>query len=355
MDEKTTNSPAPRDVPPRARGLAGGPPAPRVLDPGALSSLVERLRAAARLRHFSPHTERAYEAWSRRFILFHRKRDPAELGVAEVRQFLHHLADAGGVSSSTTNQALNALQFLYRQVLGRGDLTRSRPELRPKTSVRVPLVLSRGEVDAILERLRGVPRLMVALLYGSGLRVSECCRLRVRDVDFSRSQLVVRDGKGDKDRTTLLPARLQPLLREHLQQVALQHRHDLESGSGLVAMPAGLARAGWRATREWGWQWLFPGSKARLERQTGDLRRGHFHPSLLQREFAIAVRAAGLTKPATCHSLRHSFATHLYETGCDIRTIQELLGHADVETTLLYTHSPGGARRRARSPLDGSR
>jgi integron integrase len=324
----------------------------RVLDRTEVSALVERLHAAARRRHFSPHTERAYETWARRFIAFHRRRDPADLGVPEIRQFLRHLGETRRVSPSTQNQALNAVQFFYRDVLGR-DIGRLGPTLRAKGSSRVPLVLSRREVEAVLEHLRGTPRLMVGLLYGSGLRLSECCRLRVRDVDFARGQLTVRDGKGTKDRTTLLPTRLQPLLRQHLEGVAMEHQRDLEGGHGLVAMPGALARAGWRASRDWMWQWVFPGQRIRLDRATGEWRRGHVHPSLVQREFAIAVRAAGLTKPATCHTLRHSFATHLFEAGYDIRTIQELLGHADVETTLIYTHAPGGPRRRARSPLDG--
>jgi len=353
MEDDVTNGSAPGEATPSARREASNaPPRVRVLDAKAMASLLERLHAAARLRRFSPHTERAYDAWSRRFILFCRRRDPVDLGPPDVRQFLQHLAETRRVSPSTQNQALNAVQFLFREVVGR-DLVRSGPVLRAKGAARTPLVLSRQEVESVLQHLGGTPRLMVALLYGSGLRLSECCRLRVRDLDFAGSQVTVRDGKGAKDRVTLLPARLRPPLREHLDGVALQHRHDLDSGSGLVAMPTALARSGWRASRDWAWQWVFPGQRARLDRRTGELRRAHVHPSLLQREFAIAVRAAGLAKPATCHTLRHSFATHLFEAGCDIRTIQELLGHADVATTLIYTHSPGGPRRRVRSPLDG--
>jgi integron integrase len=339
-------------VTPESRdGAAGAPVSVRVLDKAEISALLERLRTAARARHFSPHTERAYDAWSRRFILFHRRRDPADLGVPEIRQFLRHLAEARHVSPSTHNQALNGILFLYSEILGR-HLGRSGPVLRAKGAARAPLVLSKEEVDSILQRLRGTPRLMVALMYGSGLRLSECCRLRIRDVDFARFQLTVRDGKGVKDRVTLLPSRLQVPLQKHLDGVSLQHRRDLDSGGGLVAMPSALTRSGWRASRDWPWQWAFPGDRPRLDRSTGEIRRSHLHPSLLQREFAIAVRAAGLTKPATCHTLRHSFATHLFEAGYDIRTIQELLGHSDVATTLIYTHSPGGPRRRIRSPLD---
>jgi integron integrase len=328
-------------------------PAPvRILDRAAVSTLLERLRTAVRARHFSPHTERAYSAWSRRFILFHRKRDPIDLGVQEIRQFLGHLAQSQRVSPSTQNQALNALQFLYREVLGR-HLDRLAPSLRAKGVVRTPLVLSRPEVESVLHHLRGTTHLMAALMYGSGLRLSECCRLRVRDIDLIRGQLMVRDGKGDKDRVTLLPARLRLPLQENLERAARQHKRDLESGGGLVAMPPALARAGWRASRDWPWQWVFPGERPRIESSTGELRRGHVHPSLMQREFAIAVRAAGIGKPATCHTLRHSFATHLFEAGYDVRTIQELLGHRDVATTMTYTHSPGGPRHPVRSPLDG--
>jgi integron integrase len=366
MDEKSKNRLTDRDAapvagpsagsvltaPPGSRAVADAPAPVRVLDRAAVSALVEGLRAAARARHFSPHTERAYDAWARRFILFHRRRDPADLGVQEIRQFLGYLAETRRVSPSTQNQALNAVLFLYRDVLGQ-HLGRLGSVLRAKRSVRVPLVLSRQEVESILQHLRGAPRLMVALIYGSGLRLSECCRLRVRDLDFTRCQLTIRDGKGEKDRVTLLPSRLQLPLRKHLESTALRHRQDLDSGGGLVDMPPAVARAGWRASREWSWQWVFPAERPRLDRATGELRRSHLHPSLLQREFAIAVRAAGLTKPATCHTLRHSFATHLFETGYDIRTIQELLGHSDVATTMIYTHAPGGPHRRVRSPLDG--
>jgi len=324
----------------------------KVLDKAAVSNFMERLHLAARSRRYSPHTERAYDAWSRRFILFHRRRDPATLGAPEVRQFLENLVRSGRVSASTQSQALSALVFFYREVLGR-DLGKLAPMLRAKPSSRVPLVLSREEVEAVLRNLRGAPRLMAAIMYGSGLRLSECCHLRVRDVDLARQQITVREGKGQKDRVTLLPARVHRPLRELLGNAAQQHKEDVAAGAGLVAMPASLARVGWRASRDWPWQWVFPAQRPRLDRSTGELRRSHIHPSLVQREFAIAVRAAGLAKPATCHTLRHSFATHLFETGHDIRTIQELLGHRDVQTTLIYTHTPEGAPRRVRSPLDG--
>jgi integron integrase len=345
MDQKDTRHPS---------DAAAAPPAAtvRVLDRAAIGAVVERLRTAVRTRHFSPHTERAYEAWTLRFILFHRRRDPVDLGVPEIRQFLGHLAETRRVSPSTQNQALNAVLFLYREVLGR-DPGRLGPALRARGTVRAPLVLSRQEVESVLRHLRGTPRMMVALMYGSGLRLSECCRLRVRDLDFASGQLTVRDGKGEKDRVTLLPSRLHLPLQKHLERTALLHAQDRESGSGFVAMPPAVARAGWWSSRDWRWQWVFPAERPRLDRSTGEPRRGHLHPSLLQREFAIAVRAAGLTKPATCHTLRHSFATHLFEAGYDIRTIQELLGHSDVATTMIYTHSLGGPRHPVRSPLDG--
>jgi integron integrase len=345
MEEKDTRRPADADAAHPAARV-------RVLDRAAVLALIERLRTAARTRHFSPHTERAYEAWTRRFILFHRRRDPVDLGVPEIRQFLVHLAETRRVSPSTQNQALNGVLFLYREVLGR-DTGRVGPTLRARGAARVPIVLSRQEVESVLQHLRGTPRMMVALMYGSGLRLSECCRLRVRDLDLAQGQLTVRDGKGEKDRVTLLPSRLHQPLHKHLERTALQHAQDRESGAGLVAMPPVIARAGWWSSREWRWQWVFPAERSRLDRSTGEPRRGHLHPSLLQREFAIAVRAAGLKKPATCHTLRHSFATHLFEAGYDIRTIQELLGHSDVATTMIYTHSLGGPRRPVRSPLDG--
>jgi integron integrase len=328
-------------------------PRARTLTAAELATLLERLRAAIQLRHFSPHTQRAYEAWTRRFVLFHRWRDPGALDVADVERFLDAATPAARTSPSTRNQALNAMVFLYREVLGRDHRAALR-RARAKPSARVPLVLARSEVEAILRHLRHPYRLLVAVLYGSGLRLAEGCRLRVRDIDLSRDQITVRDGKGCKDRTTVLPARLKPPLREHMTRIARQHQSDLAVGGGSVPMPSSLAGAGWHATRDLPWQWLFPGPSRHLDRDSGGLRRPHLHENQVQREFAIALRAAGIVKPATCHTLRHSFATHLYESGCDIRTIQELLGHKDVATTLIYTHSPNAPRgRRARSPLDG--
>jgi integron integrase len=327
-------------------------PGARALDPAALRELVERLRVAIVRRRFSPHTLRAYEAWVQRFMLFHHHRDPEVLGATEVRQFLDHATRSGRVSASTRNQALNALQFLYRDVLERELRVEPGPPLRVKPSSRTPLVLAPREVQAILKQLRGPSWLAVALLYGSGLRLSECCRLRVRDVDFARDQIFVHDGKGMKDRTTLLPASLKRALREQIDSVACLHQADLARGAGLVTLPGAESAAARLTSSDWLLQWVFPAARARLDRANGELRRGHLHERVVQREFAIAVRAAGVTKPATCHSLRHSFATHLYDAGHDIRSIQELLGHNDVATTLIYTHSLQSPRRSVRSPLD---
>jgi len=318
------------------------PPPPRLLD---------RVRALLRTRHFSRRTEQAYVGWIRRFILFHGKRHPEHLGSPEVTAYLSHLASSRQVSASTQNQAFSALIFLYRDVLGR-ELAGLDQVPRARLPERLPVVLSRAEVAAVLGRMQGTPRLMCALMYGAGLRLLECCRLRVKDVDFSRHELLVRDGKGRRDRVTVLPARLVPLLRSHLERVERQHRADVEGNAGFVALPGALARKYPNANREWPWQWVFPASRIYTDAATGERRRHHLHETVLQREFAAAVRAAQLTRPATCHTLRHSFATHLLESGSDIRTIQELLGHADVSTTMIYTHVLNRGGRGVRSPLD---
>jgi integron integrase len=293
----------------------------------------------------------AYVAWIRRFILFHGRRHPEALGAPEVTGYLSHLASSRQVSASTQNQAFSALVFFYREVLGR-ELAGLEQVPRARLPERLPVVLAREEVAAVLRTMRGTPRLMCALMYGSGLRLLECCRLRVKDVDFARQELVVHDGKGRKDRVTVLPARLVPPLRAHLDRVQRQHLADLDGEAGHVALPGALARKYPNAHREWPWQWVFPATRVHTDAATGERRRHHLHETLLQREFAAAVRAAKLTKPATCHTLRHSFATHLLETGYDIRTIQELLGHSDVSTTMVYTHVLNRGGRGVRSPLD---
>jgi len=266
--------------------------------------LFERVRLAIRGRHYSPRTEKAYLGWIRRFILFHGKRHPDVLGVPEVTAYLAHLAIAGHVSASTQNQAFSAILFLYRDVLGR-ELAGLEDTPRAKRPIRLPLVLARSEVQDVLRHLRGVPWLMCSLMYGSGLRLLECCRLRVKDVDFHRAEILVRDGKGRKDRVTILPDRLVPVLRQHLERVERQHQRDLEGRAGYVALPDALARKYPNASREWPWQWVFPARRIYVDEATGERRRHHLHESLLQRVFAEAVRASGLSKPATCHTLRH--------------------------------------------------
>ena len=325
----------------------------RALGAGELIELVEQLRVAIVRRNFSPRTLAAYEAWTRRFLLFHGLRHPAQLGEAEVRAFLDNTTRSGRASASTRNQALNALQFLYREVLRRELRLESGSPLRAKPSSRAPIVLAAPEIAAILKALRDPCRLAVALLYGSGLRLSECCRLRVRDIDFARGQIVVRDGKGLKDRVTLLPETLRQPLRQQIDSIACLYEADSLRRGGMASVPNGTPE-GPQEGGEWPWQWVFPARVIRLDRASGGLHRSHLHERVVQREFAIAVRAAGISKPATCHSLRHSFATHLYDAGHDIRSIQMLLGHKDISTTLIYTHSPQNPHRGLRSPLDAS-
>ncbi len=325
------------------------PPAPVPVRPQP--RLLDRVRMAIRTRHYSPRTEKAYVAWIRQFILFHGKRHPETLGAPEVVGYLSHLASWCEVSSSTQTQAFAAILFLYRDVLHQ-NLVGLESVVRAKRPVRVPLVLARPEVQAILRRLKGTPWLMCALMYGGGLRLLECCRLRVKDVDFDRCEITVHDGKGRKDRVTVLPTRLLPALRAHRAHVERQYLADLDGAAGYVALPYALERKFPNACHEWPWQWFFPATRIHVDAVTGQRRRHHLHESALQRAFAAAVHSAGLAKPATCHTLRHSFATHLLEAGSDIRTIQELLGHSDVSTTMIYTHVVNWGGRGVRSPLD---
>ncbi len=289
--------------------------------------------------------------WIRRFILFHGKRHPGDMGEPEVTQFLSALASERHVSASTQNQALSAILFLYGDVLGR-DLDWLDRIVRAQRPVRVPVVLSRAEVKAVLSRLRGDCWLMASLMYGAGLRVQECAELRVKDLDFERLELVVRDGKGRKDRVTVLPQVLRRPLATHLERVKRLHEADVRAGRGHVALPDALGVKYPRAAREWGWQWVFPATRVYTDRASGERRRHHLHESVVQRAFAVAVREAGLTKRASPHCLRHSFATRLLESGYDIRTIQELLGHRDVTTTMMYTHVLNRGGRGVKSPLD---
>jgi len=313
--------------------------------------LFDRVREAARVRHYSRRTESAYLAWIRRFIFFHRKRHPAEMGAPEITKFLSSLAVEGDVAASTQNQALSALLFLYRDVLEQ-DLPWLDDVVRAKRPARLPVVLTRDEVRTLLLQMHGVPRLMAMLLYGAALRLLECAHLRVKDVDFARNQLVVRSGKGDKDRVTMLPAVVKAELARHLEAVKQQHEMDLRHGAGWVELPSALARKYPNAGREWPWQWVFPATRIYVERATGQRRRHHLHESVLQRAVREALMKAAIPKRASCHTFRHSFATHLLEDGHDIRTVQELLGHRDVNTTMIYTHVLNRGPAGVQSPAD---
>lgn len=313
--------------------------------------LLDQVRGKIRLKHYSIRTEQAYVDWIRRFILHFGKRHPRELGAAEVEAFLTHLAVAGKVAASTQNQAKSALLFLYKEVL-EAELPWLDNVERAKAPKRLPVVLTRDEVQALLSRLEGTHWLMASLLYGAGLRLMECLRLRVQDVDFSRREILVRDGKGFKDRVTMLPAALVAPLRAHLERVRELHRQDLAAGFGAVHLPYALERKYPGAARDWGWQYVFPSAKLAVDPRSGETRRHHVQDQALQRAVKQAVRDADLTKPATPHTLRHSFATHLLEGGSDIRTVQELLGHSDVSTTMIYTHVLNKGGRGVTSPLD---
>jgi integron integrase len=313
--------------------------------------LLDRVREAARVRHLSLRTEKAYVHWIRRYILFHRKRHPAEMGEVEINAFLTHLAVKGQVSASTQTQALCAVLFLYRNVLHRevGELTGL---VRAKRRRKLPVVLTREEVKSVFSHLQGTDHLFLALLYGTGMRLTEGLRLRVKDVDFSCDQILIRDGKGAKDRVTMLPASLKPLLVEHLKAVKKLHEKDLQAGFGQAYLPYALAKKYPQADREWGWQWVFPAPDFSSDPRSGIRRRHHLHDRGLQQAFRDAVRKARLAKPATCHTLRHSFATHLLLSGYDIRTVQELLGHASLRTTMIYTHVLNRGGRGVQSPID---
>lgn len=313
--------------------------------------LLDRVRTACRLRHYSLRTEEAYVHWIRRFILFHGKRHPLEMGADEINAFLTHLAVDGHVSASTQNQAFSALLFLYQKVLevDPGRIAGVVRAVRPK---RLPVVLSREEVQRVLAELTGPYRLIGLLLYGSGLRLLECLRLRVKDVDFLRNEITVRQGKGNKDRRTMLPLTVKPDLADHLRRVKQMHDRDLAAGFGRVWLPDALERKYPHAAAEWPWQWVFPSAVLSVDPRSGVRRRHHAHEGSVSRAVTQAVRHAGLSKRATCHSFRHSFATHLLEAGYDIRTVQELLGHEDVSTTMIYTHVLNRGGQGVKSPLD---
>jgi integron integrase len=313
--------------------------------------LLDRVRWHLRVKHYSIRTEGAYVDWIRRFILFHGKRHPEAMGEEEIATFLSHLAVKRKVAASTQNQALSALLFLYQQVLQR-KLEFINGVERARQPARLPTVLTREEVRAVLSTMRGEYRLMAELLYGSGLRLMECVRLRVKHVDFGYDVIVVRDGKGMKDRVTMLPGRAREQLRSHLVEVREQHREELRRGGGQVYMPSVLDQKYPNARRSWTWQYVFPATKLSQDPQSLEVRRHHIQEKNLQNAVKFALRRAGIYKAASCHTLRHSFATHLLENGSDIRTVQELLGHKDVSTTMIYTHVLNRPGLGVKSPLD---
>jgi len=327
-------------------------PEPDIPTPPGKPKLLDQVRQAIRTRHLSPHTEQAYVGWIKRFIFFHNKRHPTEMAEAEIGNFLSSLATDAKVSASTQNQALNALLFLYHEVLDK-KIGLIQGVVRAKRPSRLPVVLTKEEVQRLLNSINGTPWLMAMLLYGAGLRLMECCRLRVKDIDFSRNQIVVRAGKGNKDRYTMLPAAAKEPLLRHCQFIERQHEEDLKQGQGRVSLPDALERKYPNAGKEWGWQWVFPATSHYTDRVTGERRRHHLHESVLQKAVKDARLKVGIAKPAGPHTFRHSFATHLLEDGYDIRTVQELLGHTDVSTTMIYTHVLNRGGRGVRSPLDG--
>jgi integron integrase len=313
--------------------------------------LLEQVRDIIRIKHYSYKTEKSYLSWIKRYILFHNKRHPREMGAQEIEDFLTYLAVKENVAASTQNQALSAVLFLYKEVL-RQELDLQVDAVRAKQSRYIPTVLSREEVLEIINNLSGVYQLLVKLLYGTGLRQTECLQLRVKDLDFAQRQVVVRDGKGMESRVTMLPASLIEDLRFHLQLVKRTHQQDLEKGYGSVYLPFALERKYKNADRDWVWQYVFPSDRISSDPRSGIVRRHHLHENGLQKALKQAVRMAGISKRVSCHTFRHSFATQLLQNGYDIRTVQELLGHKDVKTTMIYTHVLNRGGRGVRSPLD---
>ena len=319
--------------------------------PPVKPKLLHLVRQAIRIRHYSPRTEEAYVHWIRRYIFFHNVRHPAEMGKPEINAFLSHLAVSEHVSASTQTQALSALVFLYRNVLER-EIGLLEGVVRAKRPARLPVVLTRDEARQLFARMDGVVLLACRLLYGSGLRLLECLHMRVKDIEFERNEITVRDGKGQKDRVTMLPASCKQPLLDHLAKVRRQYEDDLRQGLGRAPLPGALARKYPNADRQWGWQYVFPASSHYTDRHTGVRHRHHLHETVVQKHMGEAVRLARIVKPATPHTLRHSFATELLRTGHDIRTIQELLGHSDISTTMIYTHVLNRGGRGVQSPAD---
>jgi len=314
------------------------------------SPFIESIRRAIRVRHYSIRTEKAYIDWTKRFIYFFDKKHPKDMGEVEVGEFLTHLACDKNVSSSTQNQALNALVFVYKHVL-KQEFGEIQNVVRAKKPSRLPVVLSRVEVSQLLNKLQGQQWLMASLLYGAGLRLMECMRLRIHDIDFTQRAIIVRSGKGNKDRITILPDELTDTIKNHMQTVKLAHTRDLDQGFGTVYLPYSLAKKYLNANKQWNWQYLFPAKNRSIDPRSGIEQRHHYNEGSLQKAVKNAVHQSELNKPASCHTLRHSFATHLLENGYDIRTVQDLLGHADVRTTQIYTHILNRGGHAVISPL----
>jgi integron integrase len=319
--------------------------------PTSGKKILEQVSDAIRLKHYSYRTEQTYREWIKRYILFHKKRHPKEMGAEEIQQFLTYLATEKNISASTQNQALSAILFLYRNVLLK-PIDIPACLIRAEKSKTLPTVLTHAEALAVIHRMKGVPQLMAKILYGGGLRLTECLRLRVKDIDFGNHQIIVRDGKGEDDRFTVLPDSLIPELKEHLQTVRLIHERDLKAGYGVVYLPDALSRKYPNAAREWHWQYLFPSVSLSTDPLSRKTRRHHADPSVLQKAIRQAAKAVGIDKPVSPHTFRHSFATHLLQNGYDIRTVQELLGHKDVKTTMIYTHVLQRGGLAVKSPLD---
>lgn len=316
-------------------------------------ALLNRATATLRRKHYSLRTEKSYLRWIQQYLNYNHHRDPEEMGSKELETFLNHLALDRKVAASTQNQALSAILFLYRQVLQNTQIDLTVNSLRAKKPKRLPTVLSKLEVNKLLACIRGTNKLKAQLLYGGGLRLMECLRLRVKDIDFHQRQIIVRDGKGFKDRITMLPDQTHKALEYHLIDVHLQHALDLDRGYGKVHLPYALSIKYPNAESEWSWQWVFPSHRLSKDPRTGVIRRHHTNPSTTQKAIRNAARMAKIPKHVTPHTLRHSFATHILENGYDIRTVQELLGHKDVKTTMIYTHVLNRGGLAVRSPLDG--